>query len=144
MNFQLLNKISGTVAIILSLTIFTPWTWEIIKTGGGSEGWGLLFLPITICFHLFIITGIFAWLKPDLQNDKRVKTALIIILFVLGLLTIVSIGWVMTALVALLIVAFFALTGLTIHKKLRVEQTLLITNIIGSIIMATTKILLEL
>jgi hypothetical protein len=144
MNVQLLNKISGTIAIILNFTIFTPWTWEIIKTGGGDEGFDYMFLPLTISFHLFILTGIFAWLKSDIQNDRRVKTALIIILYILSLSTIVIIGWVMSVLVAISLVAFFPLTGLTNLKNLKVEQTLLKTNIIGSIIMSVSKILLEL
>lgn len=144
MNVQLLNKISGTIAIILNFTIFTPWTWEIIKTSGGDEGFNYMFLPLTISFHLFILTGIFAWLKSDLQNDKRVKIALIIVLYILSLSTILIIGLVMSVLFAISLVAFFPLTGLTNLKKINVEQTLLKTNVIGSIIMTISKILFEL
>jgi hypothetical protein len=143
MKIQVLNKLFGTLVILTNLIFYIPWTLEIITSKGGSEGWGLLFLPLTFCFHLFILTGIFGWLSIDKFNSKIVKATLMTILFLLGLLTIINIVWVAPAVIGLLIMVFFSLIGLTIHKKIKIEQTILLTNIIGILFMTTVKILLN-
>ena len=143
MNIRILNKVFGTLVIVTNLFIYIPWTWEIIKTNGGGEGWGLLFLPLTFSFHLFILTGIFGWLRFENVNSKFVKTTLITILFLLGLLTFINIGWAIVTFLALITIGFFALAALTIQKKLAVEQTILIVNIIGTVLMTTVKFVLN-
>jgi hypothetical protein len=143
MKIQILNKIFGTLVILTNLIFYIPWTLEIIKSKGGGEGWGLLFLPLTFCFHLFIVTGIFGWLSVDRLNSKIVKVTIMTILFLIALLTIINIGWVAAAILGLVILGFFSLIGLTIHKKIKFELTLLLTNIIGILLMTSVKILLN-
>jgi hypothetical protein len=143
MKIQVLNKILGTLVILTNLIFYIPWTLEIIKSKGGGEGGGLLFLPLTFCFHLFFVTGIFGWLSIDRLNSKIVKVTLVTILFLLALLTIINIGWVAASILGLLILGFFSLIGMTIHKKIKIEQTLLLTNIIGILLMTLVKILLN-
>jgi hypothetical protein len=143
MNIRVLNKIFGALVILANLIIYIPWTWEIIKTNGGGEGWGLLFLPLTIGFHLFVLTGIFGWLRFESKNSKFVKTTLIAILFLLGFLSLINIGWVTITFLALITIGFFSFAVLTIQKKLTVERTILIVNIIGISLMATVKFLLN-
>jgi hypothetical protein len=143
MKIQILNKVFGTLVILTNLIFYVPWTLEIFKSNGGGEGWGLLFLPLTFCFHLFIVTGFFGWLNVDRLNSKIVKTTIMIILFLLALLTIINIGWVATIILGLVILGFFFLIALTIHKKIKIEQTLLLTNIFGVFLMTSVKILLR-
>lgn len=143
MKIQVLNKILGTLVILTNLIFYFPWTIEIIKSKGGGEGWGLIFLPLTFYFHLFIVTGIMGWLSIDRLSNKIVKVTLMTILFLLGLLTIIFIGWLAVAIVGLIIIGLFSLVGLTIHKTIKIEQTLLLTNIIGLLLMAAVKILLH-
>lgn len=143
MKIQVLNKIFGTLVILTNLIFFIPWTWEIIDSEGGEEGWGLLFLPLNFSFHLFIVTGVFGWLSADRLNTKFLKATIMTILFLLGLLSIINISWLTTAVIGLIIIVFFALIGLTMHKKLNIEQTLLFTNIIGVLLMTTAKKLLN-
>lgn len=143
MKIQVLNKILGTFVTLTNLIFYIPWTIEIIKSKGGGEGWGLIFLPLTLYFHLFIVTGIFGWLSVDRLNNKIVKATLMTILFLLGLLTIIFIGWVAVAIIGLIIVGYFSLVGLTIHKTIKIEQTLLLTNTIGLLLMTVVKILLN-
>lgn len=135
MYIHLLNKIVGSISIILNLIIFIPLTIEIIATGGGYQSWGIFLLPLTFSMHLFIITGIFAWLKPDSQNKKRVKTTLNSILILVGCMTLV-LGTIISKVLSIL---FFALFGMTVYKKIRVEYILLIVNIIGSLLMILFK-----
>lgn len=143
MKLQVLNKIFGALVILINFIFFIPWTWKIIDTKGGKEGWGLLFLPLNFSFHLFIVTGVFGWLSTDKLNTKFAKATIMTILFLLGLLSIINISWLTTAIIGLIIIVFFALIGLTMHKKLNIEQTLLFTNIIGVLFMTTVKILLN-
>jgi hypothetical protein len=143
MNVQFLNKLFGTLALLTNLIIYIPWTLDIIKTNGGVEGWGFMFLPLTFSFHLFILTGIFGWLRFENVNNKFVKTTLVTMLFLLGLLTFVNIGWATIIVLALIAIGFFALAVLTIQKKLAIEQTVLIVNIIGIVLMTTVKLLLN-
>jgi hypothetical protein len=143
MNIRVLNKIFGTLVILTNLIIYIPWTWKIIKTKGGEEGWGLLFLPLTFSFHLFVLTGIFGWLRFESANSKFVKTTLIAILFLLGLLTLINITWVKITFLALITIGLLTFAVLTIQKKLTVEWTILIVNIIGTLLMAAVKYLLN-
>ncbi len=141
MKIQILNKIFGTLVILINLIFYIPCTFEIIKSKGGGEGLGLLFLPLTFCFHLFIVTGIFGWLSVDRLNSKIVKVTIITILFLIAMLTVITIGWVAAAILGLVILVFFSLIGLTIRKIIKIELTLLLTNIIGILFMTSVKIL---
>jgi len=138
-----LNKILGTLVILINLVFYIPRTWKIIASAGGTEGWGLLLLPLTFFFHLFIVTGAFGWLRAERLNSKPIKATLMAVLFLQGLFTIVNIFWVRTAIIGVIALEFFALISLTIYKKLKIEQTLLIANITGLFLMSMVKILLR-
>lgn len=133
MNVSLFNKIAGSLAILLNAFIYIPITVDIISTGGGYQGWGLLFLPLTFAVHSFLLTGVFAWLKPEIQDGKRVKVSIITMSVVLGLFTLIlrRIDF------ALL---FLGLVGLIISKKIQVQQALLIMNCVGALIMIVVKL----
>lgn len=139
-----INKIIGATTIGLNIFIYIPWTWEIIMTGGGNEGWGLIFLPTTFAFHLFIITGIFSFLDNERLNKKIFKTTLLSIWFLLSLITLINFGWIATLVMATVIIIFFSLIGLTVHRKLNIEKSILITNSVGSLGMIATQLLLNL
>ena len=143
MKIQLLNKIFGTLVILTNLIFYIPLTLEIIGSKGGGGGWGLLFLPLTFCFHLFIVTGIFSWLSIDRLNRKPVKVIIMAILIFIGLLTIINMIWAKTVVIGIIIIGYFALIGLTIHKKVKIEQALLLTNLAGFLLMITVKQLLN-
>lgn len=113
-------------------------------TGGGNEGWGLIFLPTTFAFHLFIITGAFAFIDKERLNKKNFKTTLVTIWFLLSLITLINFGWIAILVMAIVTIVFFSLIGLTVHGKLNVEKSILITNSVGSTGMIATKLLLNL
>ena len=129
MKTRVLNKILGALVISINLVFYIPGTWKIIASAEGTEGWGLLLLPLTFFFHLFIVTGVFGWLRAERLNSKPIKATLMTVLFLQGLFTIVNIFWVRTAIIGVIAVEFFALIGLTIYKKLKIEQTLLIARV---------------
>lgn len=132
MNF---NKIFGFLAIGLNCIIYLPWSFEIITTGGGSEGWGLLFLPLTFTFHLFCLTGLIGFFNKEAFSKKTVRLCLFLIWFLICLLALISIGWESV----ILFVIFLLLVMLTIHKRIKIEHSVLLTNIFGSILMTVFK-----
>jgi hypothetical protein len=134
------NKVFGLLAIGLNCFIYLPWSFEIITAGGGSEGWGLLFLPLTFTFHLFCITGLIGFLNKEAFNHKAVKLCLVMIWFLLFLLALISIRWEKV----IWVMIFLMLVVLTIHKRIRIECSVLLTNIFGSILMLVFKILFDL
>lgn len=138
-----INRIIGTTAIGLNIIIYIPLTWDIIKTGGGSEGFGLLILPTSLAFHLFIFTGVFAFIDNEKLSRRNYKVTLMTIWFLLCLITLINFGWITTIVVAIVIVTFFGLIGLTVHQKLNVEKSILITNAIGLLGMLVVQLLLN-
>lgn len=156
MSLQVINKIVGSVSILLNLAVFFPFTWQIlymvgVGQTGSFEDLEIVFFHVVLYFNLFILTGILAWFNSGLKNDKRIKTALTAILFILIIwaLRIWTLeAWkymgreihsVATSLTIILMAIFLALIGLMLYKKLKIGQTLLITNIVGIVIMLILK-----
>ncbi|MEO9871166.1 hypothetical protein [Ekhidna sp.] len=54
---------TGIILIISNVVFFIPMTFSVISSGGGGFGYGLLFLPITIVAHLYIIPGVMSLFK---------------------------------------------------------------------------------
>ena len=135
MNKVIYSKALGIISILLNIGFFVPWTIEIIKSDGGNMGWGYLFLPVTLCFHLFLITGFFSILNSKQLTKKGIKTTLFIILILLGLLTIVNFTWASTIMLVVLTIIFWSLIILLTNKRIEIRKTLNITNLIGSILM---------
>ena len=79
------------------------------------------------CFHLFIVTGIFGWLSVERLNTKAIRVSLTVLMFLQAPISLVNV-----------IIGF-----LTIYKKIKIEQALLITNIIGFAIMVLVKIVMN-
>jgi len=57
------SRVCGTILIIINLLYFLPITLEVIKSGGGGFGYGMILLPITIVSHLFIAPAVTTWIK---------------------------------------------------------------------------------
>jgi hypothetical protein len=68
------NRVTGTILILINVLYFFPVTFQIVKSGGGAFGYGMIVLPITIFAHLFVIPSIMTWTRKD-----RNHTGLLII-----------------------------------------------------------------
>lgn len=55
--------IIGSINMIVNIVYFFPASYNIIDTGGGPEGWGILILPFTIIAHLFFVSGLLIFFK---------------------------------------------------------------------------------
>ena len=63
-----INKILGVIIIIVNL-YFIPVTFINVKESGGTMGFGLLFLPITLLINLLLIPAYFSF-KTKYKNSK--------------------------------------------------------------------------
>lgn len=59
------NRVTGTILMLINLLYFLPVTFQIVKSGGGAFGYGMIILPITIIAHLFVIPSIMTWTRKD-------------------------------------------------------------------------------
>ena len=60
-----ISRILGTTIILTNIIYFIPWTIDIIKSGGGSWGYGLILLPITGATHILLIPATMTWINKD-------------------------------------------------------------------------------
>jgi hypothetical protein len=81
-----LNYITSILLILFNLAFFLPGTYELIKTGGGSWGFGLLVLPVTIVGNLYLIPSFLSFL------DKYKKSRVLLGINISGIVG--SIFWV--------------------------------------------------
>lgn len=130
-----INKPIGALTIGLNIFIYIPWSWGIIQTGGGSQGWGLIFLPGSLFFHLFVVTGIFAWLGKHRLQQKVVRTTVLFVWIMLCLSLMLYFGWLGTLLVAIGFLALYLPFRNDWHMKLRTEQSILLLNMAGAALM---------
>jgi hypothetical protein len=66
---QKISRILGTILILINIGYFVPLTIQIVRSGGGALGYGLLPLPVMIVTHLFLIPAILTWTNKD-RNQK--------------------------------------------------------------------------
>ena len=80
-----IKHINWSVAglILVANAFFIIKTIEILMSGGGAMGYGLLILPITVLINLLIITAILIF-KEKFKNSSR-----LLILNTLGLVWII-------------------------------------------------------
>lgn len=62
-----ISRILGTIVILANLGFFIPLTIETLLSGGGSFGYGLLLLPISIITHVLLIPAVLTWTN---RTDK--------------------------------------------------------------------------
>ena len=67
MNLNILSKVISILIILLNI-YFVPLTVKQIYTGGGAMGYGLLLIPFTLTFNLFLITAIKSFEKQNENN----------------------------------------------------------------------------
>jgi len=58
-----LNYITSVLLILFNLVFFLPGTYELIRSGGGPWGFGLLILPVTIVGNLYLIPSILSFMN---------------------------------------------------------------------------------
>lgn len=134
MGIRILNRLTGAGVIIFNLVSFLPWTWRILRSGGGPEGWGILLLTTTFSCHLLIGTGVLALLR--LQESEKYRRALLIGVGMFMVLSVMNSVFLVGSsywlfLLCLLTVMLFT----TITKLLTVEKTVLAINSFGLVYM---------
>ncbi len=68
------SRVIGTILILINLFYFLPITFQIIKSGGGAFGYGMIVLPIAIGAHLFVVPSVITW-----TNKEKNQSGLLII-----------------------------------------------------------------
>jgi hypothetical protein len=63
-----LNYLIAILLILFNLVFFLPGTYELIRTGGGPWGFGLLVLPVTIVGNLYLIPSSLSFLNKYKQS----------------------------------------------------------------------------
>ena len=72
-----ISRLLGIILITTNLIYFIPWTIEIVKSGGGSWGLGLLLLPITIATHILLVPATLTWINNDEKQNGFMLTNLL-------------------------------------------------------------------
>jgi hypothetical protein len=62
---KIINRIFSSILIFLNTGYFIPLSYKIIKTEGGTWGYGLVVLPLILLTHLFLISAIGSWFSKN-------------------------------------------------------------------------------
>lgn len=68
-SIKILNFIFSGLLIFTNIFVFFPFSYLILKTGGGPFAFGILLLPIQIILHLYLIPAILP-LKNKNQHNR--------------------------------------------------------------------------
>ncbi len=69
-------RIPAYLIIISNLAFHLIASVQIIATGGGPWGWGLLLLPITMIAHIFLLVAIRSLIHKEPSLSLRIWTVL--------------------------------------------------------------------
>jgi hypothetical protein len=120
------NKILGGFLVLSNIFYFIPWSIELLRTGGGPMGFGLLIIPLFVSIHAFLFTGILPFI-PHAKYPQVTATLFrfgLILMFFGGLLSFFIPVIALFTLIPTIILAIFASVN-------PVEKSLIIVNFCG-------------
>ena len=127
MRLKNINIFLTVLILAFQCILIFPWTFQIIKSNGGAEGWGFFFLPLNFSLHFLMLSSLTVFFTD--KHEKLAKRLFSIMTTIAALLTIISFVY-GVLFVTLITFALFITVSLVVFKKLKLGYGTLIINLI--------------